>query len=256
MPIFTDFLMVQLTTFLLVFCRIGAALMVMPGFGEIFVSARVRLVLALTVSMVVTPLLQADIPAAPEQVSILILLIVKELLTGAFIGLLMRILTSALHTAATMLATQSGLANAMMFDFTMSGQTTAVSNVLTFAGLVLIFAANLHHIMLGAVVDSYQIIPASAVMPVQDMALSAAKYLSEAFLIALKLSSPFIVISLLVNLGGGVLSRLMPSFQVFYVLMAPQIAVVFFILLISLPAVMLWYLSFVEDGLTNLLTHL
>lgn len=254
MPIFTDYLLIQLFTFLLIFCRIGAAMMIMPGFGEIFVPTRVRLVVALMISLILTPVLQTDIPAMPENISVLVVLIIKELMTGAFLGLLMRILISALHTAATVLATQSGLANAMMFDFTMSGQTTAVSNVLTFAGLVLIFAADLHHIMLLGLIDSYQLIPASTSMPLQDMAYSAGHYLNRAFQIALQLSAPFIALSLVFNLGGGVLSRLMPSFQVFFVLMAPQIAIAFFILMISLPAMMLWYLSFVEDGLNNLLT--
>lgn len=228
--------------------------MVMPGFGEVFVSPRVRLLIALMISLIVTPMLQPHVPVVPDRVSLLIILIVKELVTGAFLGLLVRILTSCLHTAATMLATQSGLANAMMFDFTMSGQTTAISNMLTFAGLLLVFTADLHHVMLAAIVDSYNIIPASEGMPMQDMAFTASTYMTKAFEIALHLSSPFIAISLLSNLGGGVLSRLMPSFQVFFVLMAPQIGVAFFILMISLPAIMLWYLSFVEDGLHNLLT--
>lgn len=230
--------------------------MVMPGFGEIFVSTRVRLVAALMITLIVTPLLQPNIPAVPDSTAILVALIFKELVVGIFLGLLVRILVSSLHTAATVLATQSGLANAMMFDLTMSGQTTAVSNMLTFSGLVLIFAANLHHIMLIGIVDSYQIIPAAQGMPMQDMAYSAANYLNRAFQIALQLSSPFIAISLVSNLGGGVLARIMPTFQVFFVLMAPQIGVAFFILLISLPAIMLWYLNFVEDGLSNLLMSL
>jgi flagellar biosynthetic protein FliR len=256
MPIFADYLLVQMFAFLLIFCRLGAALMVMPGFGEIFVSPRARLLIALTISLVITPLLQNNMPAIPESTSVLVLLIAKEITIGVFLGMLMRTLISSMHVASTILATQSGLANAMMFDLTMSGQTTAVSNMLTFAGLVLVFAADLHHVMLLAIVDSYQLLPVVGVLQTQDMAFTTASYVSKAFLIALQLSSPFIAISLVLNLGGGVLGRLMPTFQVFFVLMAPQIGIAFLVLLISLPAILLWYLSFVESGLTNLLNSL
>ena len=256
MPVFSDFLIGEIFVFFMVFMRIGSALMIMPGFGEVFISTRARLLLALSISFVVTPMLREYIPTIPDNVGILFILITKEIITGVFIGLLVRTLTSALHTAATALATQSGLANAMIFDLTQSGQTTAVSNTLAFAGLVLLFAADLHHVMLAGIIDSYRLIPVNQLISTQDMAFTMASYLNKAFHMALKLASPFITISLVTNAGAGVLSRLMPNFQVFFVLMPLQIWVAFSVLFISLPSIMLWYLSYIEDGLDNLLVAL
>ena len=253
MPLFADFLVQEIFTFLLIFVRIGAAFTVMPGFGEIFISPRVRLVLALAISFVTMPMLGGYIPDMPDSIGMFVALIVKEALIGIFLGILVRTLTSAMHVAGTIMATQSGLANAQMFDFTMSGQTTAVSNTLSFSALVLVFAADLHHIMLTGIMDSYQLIPVNDLASTQDMAFTMATYLNKTFYIGLKLASPFIAMALITNSGAGVLSRLMPNFQVFFVLMAPQIWVAFFVLLIALPSMMLWYLSYMEDGLSNLL---
>lgn len=256
MNILGDVLLTEIFAFLMIFIRIGSAIMVMPGFGELFVSTRVRLVTALSIALVVTPMLGPNIPAIPDTMALLVVLIIKEVFVGVFIGFLMRVLTSAIHSAATMLAVQSGLANALFFDFSQSGQTTAVSNLMTFTGIVLIFAANLHHVMLTAVIESYTLMPVNQPIPIQDMAFLTASYLNKAFYVALKMAAPFIAMALITNTGAGVLSRLMPNFQVFFVLMAPQIWIAFFVLMIAAPAIMLHYLSYVEDGLTTLLIGL
>lgn len=257
MPVLADFLISELFVFLMVFFRLGSALMVMPGYGEIFVSTRARLLIALSISFVMMPLMKNYMPAFPTEVSVLVLLMIKETLTGFFIGFTARVLMSAMHSAATILATQSGLANALFFDFTQAGgQTTAVSNALTFAAIVMIFAADLHHVMLLAVIDSYELMPVDQMIPIADMAYMLANYLNKAFYIAFKLASPFIVMALIVNVGAGVLSRLMPNFQVFFVLMAPQIWITFLVLLIALPAMMLMFMNYMEDGLSTLLIGL
>lgn len=255
MSFLSQFLITELFVFLLIFCRVGGALMVMPGFGEVFISPRVRLIFALMLSAVLTPMLAPHLPAMPKTVAALVSILLMEIFIGVFIGMLVRMMMAAMHSAGTMLATQSGLANAMMFDFTMSGQTTPINNLLTFGALVMIFASDIHHLMLAAIVDSYSLMQAGTFAPVQDFAFTAASYVNKAFLVGVQLASPFIVSSLLVNLGGGVLSRLMPTFQVFFVLMPFQMLLTYFILMVSLPAMMLWYMNYLQDGLSNLLVE-
>lgn len=249
-----EFLTLQLFVFLMLFCRIGGALMVLPGFGELFVSMRFRLFFGLMMCLLLTPVLQPVMPAIPDTAGALMGLIVTEVLIGVFIGALTRVLISAMHIAGSTLAMQAGLANGMMFDVTMAGQTTAVTNLLTLSALIILFAGDFHHLMLAAVVDSYHIFQVGLFAPVEDFALSMASQLNLSFQVAFRLAAPFIIVALLINLGGGVLSRLMPSFQVFFVLMPGQILLAFSILLISLPTMMLFYLNYMDTGLTQLLT--
>lgn len=256
MPIFSELLSSELFAFFLIFVRFGAAFMAMPGFGEVFISARSRLFIALSISLAATPFLSPHIPSMPDQMGLLFLLVVKEAMAGAFIGTLVRFLTSAVHSAGTILAVQSGLANALFFDVTQSGQTTAVSNLLTFSGLVLMFAADLHLVLIMGVVDSYNLMPVDRGPAIGDMAYIAASYLNEAFAMGIKIASPFIAVSLVSNTGAGVLARLMPNFQVFFVMMGPQIWVTFFMLSITFSTVMLVYLDYLEAGLHSLLVAL
>ena len=256
MPFLSELLISEVFAFFLIFVRMGAALMAMPGFGEVFISARSRLFIALSISLAATPFLSPHIPPVPDQMGLLFLLIVKEAMAGAFIGTLVRVLTSAVHSAGTILAVQSGLANALFFDFTQSGQTTAVSNMLTFTALVLMFVSDLHLVLIMGIIDSYNFMPVNKGPAIGDMAYIAANYLNEAFTMGLKLSSPFVTMSLISNTGAGVLARLMPNFQVFFVMMGPQIWITFLILSISLSTVMLVYLDYLEAGLHSLLVAL
>ncbi len=251
---FDNFLAAELFAFLLLFTRVGTALMVMPGFGEVFVTGRFRLFIALSLSLVLMPMLVPKLPEMPVEPTLLIPLIAAEATVGAFIGLMVRFLMSAAHIAATVIATQSGLANAMMFDFTMSGQTTALTNLISFLAIVLVFSLDLHHAMIQAIATSYEIFTPGSFAFLLDIAEVSARYSNEAFVVALQMASPFIVGGIILNLGAGVLSRLMPTFQVFFVLMPAQIMLAFFILMVSLSSMMLWYVHHVEEGLGTLLT--
>lgn len=251
---FSQFLVSELFAFLLLFTRVGAALMVMPGFGEVFVSPRIRLILALMISLALGPRLTPYLPALPSEISALVALLATEVLTGLFIGAMVRVVMSAMHIAATIIATQSGFANAMMFDLTMSGQTTALTNLLSFTSIVVVFSLNLHHAMLMGIVASYDMLPVGAAVNAAQLAETGSLIMSKTLVIALQIASPFIVAGIILNLGGGILSRLMPNLQIFFILMSPQIMLALFVLMVSASAMMLLYAQHVEDGLNTLFT--
>ena len=120
----------------LIFCRIGTAIMLLPGFGEAYVSARIRLMLALMFSILLTPVL-TTIPEMPTTMFGLTSLVVAEILTGLFLGGISRIIISALHIAGTIIALQSSLASALVQDVTqIQGQTSPLSNLLGMTALV------------------------------------------------------------------------------------------------------------------------
>ena len=239
-----DFMLSQIFVFFLVFCRVGTAIMVMPGFGEAYISARVRLLFAAMLSLVMTPTMQA-FPAVPETLFGLVNLMFAELLTGLFFGMVTRLLISAISLAGMIIAYQSSLASALVQDVTMSGsQGTSLSNLLGIGALVLLFATDLHHVMLQALHDSYGIFSVGAFPIVADFTEHANRVMSEAFLVALQLSAPHIVVGLMIYLAGGIIARLMPSLQVFFILMAPQLLISFFLLMIVFGSLMTYFLDY------------
>lgn len=248
-----QFLVTELFAFLMVFCRLGAAMMLLPGIGESYVTPRARLFLALMVSLVMQPLAQPIMPEIPGSPLGLGVLLIGEITIGVFMGLLSRMLISAMHTAGMIIAFQSGLAAAMMFDINAGAQGSPFGNLLSIAAVMLIFALDLHHVMLMGVADSYTLFAPGTYPPVGDFAQMAARILSSIFAIALAFAAPHIVVGLLVYLGAGILSRLMPAMQVFFVIMPAQILASFFILMITVSAGMMMYMSFFEDMLIGFL---
>jgi len=250
----SDLLPANLFVFFVVFARIGSALMLLPPFGEAFVYVRTRLVLALAISALATPLAAPALPALPAGPLELSMILTAEILVGLFIGGLARVLLSGLHTASMVIAYQTGLAAAMAFDPSQGQQVVILGRFLNLMALVLLFSTGLHHNMLMAVVDSYSVLPPGGLPPVGDFAGQAVAFLTGSFIIALQVAAPVIVIGLLFYLGIGLIARLMPAIQIFFIALPLQIMLGFSMTMMALSATMLWYFDYMENSIGALLS--
>ncbi|MFZ4126111.1 MAG: flagellar biosynthetic protein FliR [Rickettsiales bacterium] len=246
------FVLSQVFTFILIFCRIGSAIMVIPAFSENYVSPRIRLMLGFAMSALLTPLLQRMMPAVPSNMGDMMLLIIAEILVGVFLGLLVRMLLSAMHVTGTIIAAQSSLALASVFDVSQGGQSAIMSNFLSITAITLFFALNLHHILFAGLVDSYQVFQAGNFPIVDDMSEMMIRKAADAFMVGVQLAAPHLIFSLIFYLLGGLLTRLMPNFQIFFVLVPPQIMLSVLLLTILLSSMMMFYMTHLEDELMNL----
>jgi flagellar biosynthesis protein FliR len=236
--------------FLLTFARVGTLLMLMPGIGESFVSARVRLAFALLVSLVLFPMVRPLLPAGGGPASpALVTALIGEVAVGLTLGLAVRLVMAALQTAGNVVAAQLGLSYAMTVDPTMGGQQAAIGNLLALLGVTLVLATDLHHVALGAIADSYSLLPPAGGPAAADAAALTVKAAGQGFALAIQIAAPFIAFGILFNLGLGVLSRMMPQFQVFFLGAPAMILVGFLVLLAALGAMMAVFL----DGLGGFL---
>lgn len=240
-------------SFLLVFARVGAALMVLPGIGDSYVPSRIRLLLALLVTALILPPLVPALPPVPASPLLLVVLVGGEILVGLFFGLVARLLLSALEIAGTIISMQASLANAFVFNPAMASQGTLLGAFLTMLGLLLIFLTDLHHLMLLAIADSYSVFPPGALPPIGDMAEAVTRLVAHSFRIGLQLSAPFLVIGITFYLGLGLLSRLMPQIQIFFIAMPLQIAAGLVVTVLTVSAIMLFWLARFQDGLIGFL---
>ncbi len=243
----------DLFAFLTVFARLGAALMLMPPFGDTFVFARTRLALALVLRAVVTPLAAPTLPPLPDQPIELAMILGGETAVGLFIGGLARLLLAGLHAASILIAYQTGLGAATLFDPNQNEQGVLMSRFFGLTLLVLLFATGLHHALILTLVDSYRALPPGALPPVGDFSAQAVAVIASAFVIAVKVAAPVLVVGLLFYLGLGLLGRLMPTMQVFFVALPLQIALGFWVVLLALSAMMLTYIEYFADSVTRLL---
>lgn len=237
--------------FMTLFARIGALLMLMPALGEKSIPMRMRLCFALAFTLVVFPLLSPLIPEMPSDLGPVIGLLLHELAIGLIIGGIIRITTMATLVAGTIVAFQTGLSGALGADPAQAGAQSAVfANFLSYLGLALIFSTDLHHLALAAIYDSYGVFSISAPMMLEDFTQIAIQTVAGAFSVGVQMAAPFIVFGLVFNLGSGILARLMPALQVYFVLMPANILVGVLLLFLLLSMMMGWYLTAFEEHLT------
>lgn len=237
----------QIFAYLVVFTRIGAVLMVVPGIGDRTVPVRVRLLLALLIALTGGMTIFPMVPVVPDQPVELARMIGGEAIIGLALGLLVRLAFMGLHVAGTVISFQTSLAYARSFDPTQGGQGSVIGALLAILGITLVFVTNLHHMMIIAAIDSYKLFPMGQPIPVSDFTVYAVSTVSKAFLIGIQLSAPFIVYGLTFYLAIGVLAKLIPQVQIFFVAMPANILAGFLILSLLLSTLMMWFIGYYED---------
>src|SRR3984957_15356663 len=232
-------------TYLLVFSRVGAMVMLLPAIGERGVPARVRLMLALAIAVALTPQVQSNYPAvSPQSTVSLVIMIAQEVTAGVLVGSMARIIMSALQVAGYLIATQTGLAYAQTIDPTQNTQGAVVGNFMSLLGTTLIFATNLHHLAIGAISGSYRLLPPGGHLPTGDMAQLVIELVSGSFALGFQLAAPFLVFGFAVYAGLGVLARLMPQLQIFFVAVPINILAGFVIMMALLGSMITVFLNY------------
>jgi flagellar biosynthetic protein FliR len=247
-----DLVVSNIFAFILIFVRFGVALMIMPGIGDSFVSPTIRLLFALAISFVLTPVLSTHLPPMPPGSGAFLALIVSEAFIGIFIGSVMRILISALDTAGTLVSMQSSLSNSTLFNPTTAAQVPILSAVYSSLGVTLIFVTDMDHQMLAAVVDSYKLFPPTSGFPdMGSVSETIVKTAVLAFRVGAQLAIPFLVVGTLVQVGFGLLGRLMPQVQVFFLAMPVQIFLSLLIMMMVISASIMYWLNGFETILSQ-----
>ena len=227
--------------------------MILPALGETSVPSRVRLLLALSISLIIYGLVRTAVPIMPVSPIALGVLLASEILVGIMLGLSIRLLVSALHVGGTVIAMQSGLAMAQAFDPAQGGQSSLVATFMTLLGVTLIFVTDLHHLMISAMYNSYNLFPIGGEIMIGDFTELISNTVSNAFKLGLQLAAPIIVYAIVFNAGLGVIARLVPQIQVFFIAIPINITVGFVILAVVLGASMTWYLDKIQVSLEALL---
>lgn len=235
--------------FMVTFVRIGAAITIMPGIGDSYVPQNIRLYIALGISLMLMPLVSPFLPSPMPDTAGLLVLLGSEFIIGIFIGTVARIFMLALDTAGMIISMQSGLGNAQVFNPSMATQGSLVGVLMSVTGVVLLLVTNLHHLLIYGLLGSYDVFPVGAVPDSGDMADMISKAIAGSFMVGLQISAPFIVLSLMLYILMGVLSRLMPQVQVFMLSLPLQITLSLITLVLMLSAGLLFWLAKFEESM-------
>src|ERR1700756_534547 len=241
--------------FMLVFARIGAMVMLLPGFGEANIPVRIKLAIALLLTLIILPLHRQAYHVDMGSIAGLLVLMLHEIVIGILLGATARVTLSALQVAGAVIAQQMGLGFVTSVDPTTQGQQgVLVGNFLTMFGVTLLFATDSHHLVIAALNDSYKIFSPGETIASGDIAALATRAFAAAFRIGLQLSAPFLVFGLVFNIGLGVLARLMPQMQVYFVGVPLSILAGFLIFALVLTAMMGTFLAYFDGVIHQMLS--
>lgn len=253
MTVNISFLPALAVTFILMFARLGTMTMLMPGIGERGIPVRIRLVIALLLTLVMLPIYRGNYPTVPmANFGPIVALLIQEVIIGGVLGMTARLTLSALEIAGATIANQMGLGFATAVDPNQGQQGMMIGNLLAVIGVALIFATDLHHLAIGALDHSYSLFKPGEALPSGDVSELMLSIVAGAFKIGIQLAAPFLVFGMLFNLGLGILARLMPQLQVFFLGLPLSIMIGFAMLGAFIGAIMIGFLGHLESVLVNI----
>lgn len=233
----------ELYGLLLVLVRVGAAFSMLPGFGEMSVPIQTRLAAALGVSLAIAVIVPGLPAQAPDAPSLLLRHVFGELLAGALLGVGARIIFAGLQMGGQIISQSMGLSNIFALPGTGFEGGSVAGSYLMLGGLVLIFVTDLHHAMLAAIIDSYRLMPAATLPALGLVAKIGTDAVVTAFHMAVQFAGPFLVLGFVYNVGLGLINRAMPQFAVFFIGLPISILGGFFILVITIGAILTGFLD-------------
>ncbi|MBO4223995.1 flagellar biosynthesis protein FliR [Bradyrhizobium neotropicale] len=206
-----------LATFL-IFCRVGTCLMIAPGFSRSNIPVQVRLFMAINVTLMLAPLLEASVRPVVEAAAMaaIVRAIMSELVIGLLIGLTAAVFFFALETMVTMAASAIGLSG-IPGTLEDGQQMPALVPFITLPAIVLFFMTGQHWELLRGLINSYRIWTPAVGISGETGLSELTDHLSQGFVLALRVASPFIVYGVIVNLALGLANKLTPSIPVYFI---------------------------------------
>lgn len=202
-----------------IFCRVGGCLLIAPGFSASQVPPRIRLFVAFAACLALTPLLLDLVRAKVGDGSAfpLLGLIFAETATGVLLGFLVRLFFMALQLISVAITQAIGLGAIPGTVLEDGDQSPALATLYMVGATAILFAAGLHGELLRGLVDSYRTIPPGEGFNVRLALVNIADQTAATFVVALRIGSPFIAYSIVVNFAIGVTNKLTPQIPVYFI---------------------------------------
>jgi len=200
------------------FCRIGACVMVLPGFGSMRVAVQIRLFLAVALSMAILPLVWDSVyPKVATGAYTYLALVGGEVLIGATLGMIARLYVLALQFAGTSISMLIGFNTMSSPDIVEPMVQSELATLINFVGLLLLFVLNFHQIVIVALAHSYEFLPVGSPFEAQTALVTVTDTLSKAFMVVLQLASPFVIYGLVFNIAIGMVNKLAPQIPIYFI---------------------------------------
>ena len=236
--------------FFLLFVRISIMITLFPNIGQIFVLPRIRFVLSFFIVLILLPVVGGELPNQPASLERLFVIIINEALIGVLIGTVARFASSVFIYAGSFFALLIGMSNAALFNPLQAQQSVLPAIFLGLLGTTALFVTDLHHMIFLALADSYRLfVQGDLPFPAGDFSKLVLDIFNKSFVLGFQIAAPFFIISVLFYALMGVLARLMPQMQVFFIALPLQLLLGFLLLAVSLTVMVRLFLEHFQQVL-------
>ncbi|MDD4615986.1 MAG: flagellar biosynthetic protein FliR [Alphaproteobacteria bacterium] len=235
--------------FMLLLARLGCVIMLLPGFGETYVPPRTRMTFACLICFLLLEPMLNRLPPMPASVAEMARLVVFEAVIGIFFGTLVRLLLTALESAGMLVGMQTGLSSATMMNPALATQSQLPSAFLSVAGLVLIFVTGLDHFLIRTTVHLYDAFPAGSDIVTGDFAQTMIHVANKSFIVGIELAAPFLIVGLMMYAAMGIVQRLLPSIQLFLIMLPIQIWGGLTLLMLAVAGILTVWLEYFDKSI-------
>lgn len=210
-----DWILADFFGFFVILCRTIGLMALMPFLSHIEINSRSRFMLMLGFAYLIKPVVSVVVTPQLSYL-MLTLILLKEIAIGAFIGLVARLFTTILDIAGTLISAQIGLSSATSMNPNMQG-SSLISMLLSMFGVLVFLNLNLHHLVLTGFYHSYALFPVDAPLMMRDMSDGFVALFAKTFWFGVQIAFPFVIAFLVMQVAFGLLNRMVPQMQIFFV---------------------------------------
>lgn len=230
------------------FVRVGSCFMVAPAFGAQYVPARIRVVVAGGVALLIAPLVPSPPGVMPFSAPGLVITL-QQALIGVALGYCMQLVFDAVTLGGQLLSNSMGLSFAYNLDPLHGSQTPVLGQFYTLLVTMTFLALNGHLRLVEILVDGFRTMPIGTTGLGPDGLWTVVQWSSTLFSGALSVALPGVTALLIVNLAFGIMSRAAPTLNLFAVGLPISLVFGLVIMLVGLPTVQSGFVRLLQDAL-------
>ena len=242
----------ELLVIFMMLCRTSGIFLLMPPFGDTNVKPVMRLMISLSICLMIqdnfSEIIRPFVKAIASDSVALTMTIISELFIGISFAIIVKILLSAVQVAGLTIASQIGLSSASLFDQSQQFQNSTLGLLLSMLVTLAILESDMYMRVIAGVYESYNKIPIGGFFNnYNDFTSLVIGSVGKMWSVGIQMSMPFILINIAIMIGGGILSKLMPQLQIFFVILPVQIIVGIIVFIIIMSGMMFWFLDFIAS---------
>ncbi len=256
---FTEWSPAELLSFFMVMIRVSTLIMILPIFGDKVIPATVKVLLSLTVSAVLFPILKesgavrvSDAVVWSQTTGGLLLTLGAEMLVGLSIGFASQLIFHAIHAGGDFMAQFMGLSMASQYDPHAESQTMVLSQLLGTLAMLTFLAVDGHHLLLRAMIESFRLIPQGHFGLGEAIKSNLVHLVGNVLYFGVQLSAPMAACMILVNMIYGILGKTLPQLNILTLSMASGVFIGGFVLLVTYPSLQSGFVSLYDTYFSDL----